>query len=185
MERNWYVICTKQLQEKKVTALLSKKGIENYCPFTSIERKEASRTMTALQPLFSSYVFACITEAEIPAIKKIPYIINTVYWKSKPVIINLEEISAIKIMVDNYSKIILKKIAISTNEKVDIVEESVTGYSNNLLSIKHKGLSITLPSLGYQMIAHRESLQQVATEKKTSIGNLLAKRLYPAFLFGF
>jgi transcription termination/antitermination protein NusG len=61
MERNWYLICTKKQKEKRVTELLSKKGIENYCPFTITDNKiSGTKKMTVQQALFKTYVFVFI-----------------------------------------------------------------------------------------------------------------------------
>ena len=70
MERNWYIICTKTKQEKKVLAGLKKRGIECFCPYAEMEMKNGVSTTMAWQPLFPTYVFVLITTIQIPSIKK-------------------------------------------------------------------------------------------------------------------
>ena len=185
MKRNWYLICTKKLQEKKVIESLTKKGIENYCPYTNMEKSlSASRKVTAHQPLFSSYVFVFISEDEITTVKKIPDVVNMVYWKTNPVIIDQEEIHAIRMMTGNYRSIKLEKTAVEIQEKVSIVEENTSSSNNQVLSIKHKGLTVTLPSLGYRMTAQRENMRNETPQEVVS-GSSFLRRLNPLFLFGF
>lgn len=186
MERNWYLLCTKKQQEKKVTELLTKKGFENYCPFTNKERNiSASKKVTERQPLFSSYVFVHITEAEIGSVKNIPDVINTVYWKSNPVIVHQEEINTIKMMADSYNSIQLEKTIVGVTEKITVMEENSSNYDNSVLTIKHKGLSVTLPSLGYRMIAKRENVITKAAGKEVATSGSFLKRINMLFFFGF
>lgn len=185
MKRNWYLICTKKLQEKKVIESLTKKGIENYCPYTNMEKSlSASRKVTAHQPLFSSYVFVFISEDEITTVKKITDVVNMVYWKANPVIIDQDEIHAIRMMTGNYRSIKLEKTAVEIQEKVSIVEENTSSSNNQVLSIKHKGLTVTLPSLGYRMTAQRENMRNETPQEVVS-GSSFLRRLNPLFLFGF
>lgn len=185
MKRNWYLICTKKLQEKKVIESLTKKGIENYCPYTNMEKSlSASRKTTAHQPLFSSYVFVFISEDEITTVKKITDVVNMVYWKANPVIIDQDEIHAIRMMTGNYRSIKLEKTAVEIKEKVSIVEENTSSSNNQVLSIKHKGLTVTLPSLGYRMTAQRENMRNETPQEVVS-GSSFLRRLNPLFLFGF
>ena len=185
MKRNWYLICTKKLQEKKVIESLTKKGIENYCPYTNMEKSlSASRKVTAHQPLFSSYVFVFISEDEITTVKKITDVVNMVYWKANPAIIDQEEIHAIRMMTGNYRSIKLEKTAVEIQEKVSIVEENTSSSNNQVLSIKHKGLTVTLPSLGYRMTAQRENMRNETPQEVVS-GSSFLRRLNPLFLFGF
>ena len=185
MKRNWYLICTKKLQEKKVIESLTKKEIENYCPYTNMEKSlSASRKVTSYQPLFSSYVFVFISEDEITTVKKITDVVNMVYWKANPVIIDQEEIHAIRMMTGNYRNIKLEKTAVEIQEKVSIVEENTSSSNNQVLSIKHKGLTVTLPSLGYRMTAQRENMRNETPQEVVS-GSSFLRRLNPLFLFGF
>lgn len=186
MKRNWYVICTLPRQEKKVAALLTKKGIENFCPFSITEVKNVSRSTMQYGPLFKSYVFVNVAESDISSISKLPYVVNPLYWKSKPAIINTDEIDAIKMMVGNYSVIRPEKYAVKTNDHVAVMEKSITACSNHVTTIKHQGIKVTLPSLGFTLVSEREKAK-VATiiEKKEPLSLTLVKRLNPLFLFGF
>jgi transcription antitermination factor NusG len=186
MQRNWYVICTQQKQEKKVAAMLTKKGIENFCPFTITEVKNVSRSSREYGPLFKSYVFVNATETDVGMITKMQYVVNPLYWRSKPAIINADEINAIKMMVENYTVIRPEKYVVNTNDNVGIVEQKITGYNNHVTTIKHQGISITLPTLGYALVSEREKARaSPAAQKKDSLSASIAKKLNLLSLFGF
>ncbi|MBL0356561.1 MAG: hypothetical protein IPP72_06535 [Chitinophagaceae bacterium] len=50
MTRNWYAVYTRPYKEKKVASILSRKGIENYCPviFLSIMDHQQKNKACAL-----------------------------------------------------------------------------------------------------------------------------------------
>jgi transcription antitermination factor NusG len=175
MERNWYVICTKQQQEKKVTALLTKKGIENYCPFTIVEKKIGASKITIKEPLFSSYVFALLADSEISIVKSFPCIINTVYWKSKPVIVRQEEITALKVMVESFINIRIERAAVCINDKIGILRENIAELSNNFMGIQQQRIAVTLNSIGYTVIANKENFKYSPLEKPFFGGGFLKK----------
>ncbi len=186
MTRNWYVLCTQSKQEKKVAAMLTKKGIENFCPFTITETKNVSRKVREYGPLFKSYIFVNIEETEIRSVTKLPYVVNTLYWKSKPAVINADEINAIKMMVENYSVITLDRNAVNQQENVAVVERSITGYSNNVTSIRHQGITVRLPTLGYSLSTDREQMKAAPElARKESFTVSLAKKLNLLMFFGF
>jgi transcription antitermination factor NusG len=62
--KKWYAIYTKPRWEKKVNTILSQKGIESWCPIQRIERQWSDRKKIVEEPLFKSYVFVRISEAE-------------------------------------------------------------------------------------------------------------------------
>lgn len=171
MERNWYVICTKKKKEKKVVAALNKKGIENFCPFTIKEVKNVSRSSKEFGPLFTSYVFVNVEASELRKLTKLAYVINPLYWKSSPAVISADEINAIKMMTDNYSSIALEHTQVNTTEKISIVERNITGVNNNIVSIKHLGITVKLPTLGYSLTADRakEKQAQPIVKKRTAL----------------
>ena len=184
MERNWLIISTKQKQEKQVAEYLTRKGIQNFCPFVKVARKHGGKSIIESQPLFNAFVFVSVNETEMQTVKKAPSFVNTVYWLSKPIIIKQEEINTIKMMAENYLNIRLEKIKVCVDEKISQVEETFTDFKNNVMSVTHKGIAVTLPSLGYKIIGIREKSSETITQKNTVIKSLLPKLLNPGFLFG-
>lgn len=185
MNRNWLIISTKQKQEKKVVEFLTKKGIENYCPIVNVTRKQGCKSILEILPLFTSYVFVSVNETEMHILSKAPSVINLVYWLSKPIIIKQEEINTIKMIVDNYLNITLEKTRVCIDENIRILEENITDFKNNVLIIKHKGIIVTLPSIGYKIIGCREKSTEITKQKNNVIDTMLPKLMKAGFLFGF
>ena len=98
METNesWYVVYTRPRGEKKIAAILSEKGIENYCPLNRVNRQWSDRKKVILEPLFKGYVFIKVSEARKWEIKSVDGIVNYVYWQGKPAKVRDEEIDKIK-----------------------------------------------------------------------------------------
>jgi transcription antitermination factor NusG len=173
MQRNWYIICTLAKQEKKVIGTLQKKGIECFCPFTKKEIKNGTRTSVEYLPVFNSYVFAFITAIEIATIKKIPNIISLAHWKSKPVMLQKEEIDAIRLMSENYENIQIEKNNLNIEHKVSYVTAtSSSSYSNNVVPLQPNALKVVLPNLGYTMLGERNLSNAMGPNKKFSLSTL-------------
>jgi transcription antitermination factor NusG len=171
MQRNWYVICTQKKKEKKVSAALTKKGIENFCPFTIKEIKNISRSSREYGPLFTSYIFVNVEASELNKLTRLPYIINPLYWQSSPAVISNDEINAIKMMTENYQSIAIENTDVYVKEKISIVERNITGVSNNIVTVKHQGITVKLPTLGYSLTADRirEKQSQSVVKKRTTL----------------
>ena len=61
---NWYVVYTKPKWEKKVAEQLINSGIECYCPLITQVRQWSDRKKKVEVPLFNSYVFVQLPDAE-------------------------------------------------------------------------------------------------------------------------
>ena len=152
----WYALYTKPGCEKKVANLLSRRNIENYCP---LKRQWNGRKKAALEPLFNSFVFVQIGEAEISNIRMTDCVINFVYWLGKPAIIR-----------DEYPNVMLEKIPFDVDGMVRLVDEPVTENKAYLVFVKDNTVKILLPSLGYMMLAEVEqsTVEIIATSTKQS-----------------
>lgn len=95
-EKKWYALYTKPRWEKKINAVLQKKGIDSWCPLQKVQRQWSDRKKIVEEPLFKSYVFVHIAEAERLRVLQTDGVLNFVYYLSKPAIIRNEEIDLIK-----------------------------------------------------------------------------------------
>ena len=174
MKHNWYIICTKTNQEKKVLTRLTRQGIECYCPFANKPITTGTQTAVAYMPVFSSYVFAYISTTQIQQIKSMSSVINLAHWYSEPVIMTQEEIAAIKLIDGNYINIKLEKSRVSMVDEVSYVIDNTTSYHKRFVSIKSQSIKIVLPTLGYTLMGERAntSANTVPTKKKFSLANL-------------
>lgn len=156
MEAKWYAVYTKPRWEKKVSDLLSKENIENYCPLNTVIRKWSDRKKKVSEPLFTSYVFVRLNEQNHYNVKKINGIINFVYWLSKPAVIKDREIEAIRQFLNEHQNVRLEKTNVNVNDMVRIISGPLMEYQGNVISVKSNTVKIVLPSLGYLMVAEIE-----------------------------
>jgi transcription antitermination factor NusG len=154
MQKNWYAVYTKQHCERKVSLLLSKKKIENFCPLNFKKSRSVFWKTITFEPIFSSYVFVKCTEDEIVKLKGISGIISLLYWKGKPATIKEEEINAIKDFTTNYHDIHLEKM--HSNSKTDKAAKVSYMLDGQLLMVKNRAMKVNLPSLGFTMVANVE-----------------------------
>jgi Transcription termination factor nusG len=181
MLRNWYAVYTKSRREKKVYTTLTRKGIESFCPVNYILREKANSRRGAYEPLFSSFVFVHITEAEMLAVRNTPEVINIAYWRSKPAVISHAEINAVKQLASGYINIKLEKTVVSTCDKFQVIDEPVYAYNENSVRIKYHTHRVILPSLGYCLIAEKEWANEMVIEPEFAHLSLFSKRLTALF----
>jgi transcription antitermination factor NusG len=156
VSKSWYAVYTKPLWEKKVSKLLDRKKIENYCPLAKIQRQWSDRKKILETPLFISYVFVYITEEEKLSVRQTDGILNFVHWLKKPAVIQTEEIILIKRFLNEYRDIKLEKTSVNLNDRVRIISGPLMEREGNILEIKHRTIKVLLPSLGYTLVAEIE-----------------------------
>jgi transcription antitermination factor NusG len=150
--KNWYVVYTKALWEKKVVKQLEQKKIEYYCPLNRVERQWSDRKKVLEEPLFKSYVFVRVHEKEHLAVQQTNGIMNFIYWLKRPAIVRDEEIDIIKRFMKEHQDIKLEKSPINVNDRVRILGGSFMSREGNILEIKSKAVKVLLPSLGYTLV---------------------------------
>lgn len=153
MTVKWYAIYTRPRWEKKVNSLLEAKGIESYCPVNKVRRKWSDRIKTIEEPLFKSYVFVKIDEAERTNVRMTEGVVNFVYWNGKPGIIKDKEIQVIKRFLDEYENVGLVKIELSKDQRVKVVAGPLMDQEGKIIEIKNKVAKVAIDSLGYILIA--------------------------------
>ncbi len=156
--KNWYAVYTRPKWEKKVAGTFTRNNIENYCPLNKVNRHVVSdRKKIAFEPLFTSYVFIRVSEADFTLIKKTDGVINMIYWLGEPVVIKDAEIDMIKIFLRECTNVSLEKKPIQSIDKMPADGGSFTEMeNNNFLRLKTRSITMELPSLGYVMYAEAE-----------------------------
>jgi transcription antitermination factor NusG len=152
-EKRWYAVYTRARWEKKVADLLNRRKVENFCPLNKIVRQWADRKKTIYEPLFTSYVFVHASEMEQLAIQKTDGIMNFVYWLGKPAVIKDEEINTIRLFLEEHNNIRLEQIHVNITDRVRIIHGPLANREGDVLEVKRNSVRVTLPSLGYDMIA--------------------------------
>ncbi|MBN8687145.1 MAG: UpxY family transcription antiterminator [Chitinophagales bacterium] len=154
MTKKWLAIYTRPRWEKKVNLLLKEKGFESYCPLNKVKRKWSDRIKVVEEPLFKSYVFVKLSDADRTEVRMTPGAINFVYWNSKPAVIREKEINAIRRFLDEYKNVEARATVVKVNQRVRITNGSFMDQEGKVLELRHKTARIAIDSLGYILIAH-------------------------------
>lgn len=155
--KKWYAVYTRARWEKKVSDILTRKSITNYCPLNKVMKQWSDRKKLVLEPLFTSYVFVHIAEQDFLSLRKTNGVINLVYWLGKPAVIQDFEIDTIKRFLNEYENVKLQKTSINASDRVRIIGGPLMAYEGQVLSVKSKTVRVALPSLGYLMCAEVET----------------------------
>ena len=181
MTRNWYAVFTRPRQEKKVSSLLSKKGISNYYPLNNVSSSSLNIKKQTRQPLFTSCVFVYVRESELSTLRKIPGVVNLFYWMAKPAVIHEEEIDVLQQFTSVYQNIRLEKSSVNMSGMVRVVDDPIISFKENSATIRFQTLKVILPSLGFTMIAEREKANEEAL-KIVSQQSFINKEMNSPFL---
>ncbi len=93
---NWYVVYTKPKWEKKVAEKLIQLGIDCYCPLIIQLKQWSDRKKKVEVPLFNSYVFVHLNEAERNSVFQVAGVVRYLFWLGKPAVVKDQEIEIIK-----------------------------------------------------------------------------------------
>lgn len=157
MQKNWYMVYTKPKWEKKVSVTLTKRKIENFFPVNSKQITYLRKIKIQQEPLFESHVFVNLLESEILKIKGINGVVNFIYWKGKPAMVQPEEIEVIKEFTANHQNIKLEKTRVNVNDVTKVIEGARYSMEGNILTIKNTIAKVNLPSIGFTLIAKIET----------------------------
>lgn len=118
---NWYVVYTKPKWEKKVAEKLAQAGIECYCPLITQIKQWSDRKKKVEVPLFNSYVFVQLPDADRNTVFAVPGVIRYLFWLGKPAIVRDEEINIIKknLNASNIADISVSSIQVGDRIKLD------------------------------------------------------------------
>ncbi|MEO6327977.1 MAG: transcription termination/antitermination NusG family protein [Ginsengibacter sp.] len=167
MEMKWYTIYTKANSEKKVTNILERKKVLNFCPANSMSellKKDKSNEY------FNRYVFVKVFEGQIKQLKQISGVINVLYWRNEPAVINETEIDLVKSFLKRCVNIKFEKRELGFYSMANNVSSSTNENGGKLVDMNNNNkIQVVLPSLGYTMSAELEkSLIRLVSNEITS-----------------
>ena len=176
MTKNWYIVFTKEKCEKKVSSVLTKKRIKNFCPVYCRQINQRSRIKLIYEPLFPSYVFVYMYENQINSVKEMTNVVNLVYWKDTPVIVQHDEIKEIREFVSAHQNIKLERSSISLNTEASVVDRPAYAIDGNVVTVKNRFIKVNLPSLGFTMVAEVGEKGVIGREIGVENSNLMLLR---------
>ena len=149
--------------------LLEEKGIENYCPLNKVVKQWSDRKKIVLEPIFKSYIFVRVEEANKWDLKKINGIINFVYWLGKPARIKDEEIKTIKKFLNEFVDIQIDQLQqLQINSKVRIKQGVLMNYNGVLVELSGSRARVRIESMGIQLSAQfdKKNLEAISEFQK-------------------
>lgn len=150
----WFAIYTKPRWEKKVDSVLQRKGIVSWCPLQKVERQWSDRKKIIEDPLFKSYVFVNIAEAERLQVLQTNGVLNFVHHLGKAAIIKDAEIDLIKsyLKEKDVSISIQSWDSLEENIKVKVKHGIFMDNTGTVLRSQRKKVYVRLESLGQVMV---------------------------------
>ncbi len=152
--KKWLALYTRPRWEKKVHALLTEKGIVAYCPLNKVRRQWSDRVKVVEEPLFKSYVFVNVTEAERTEVRLTNGAVNFIYWNGKPAQIRDKEIAAIKRFLDEHEEVELVPLELKPDQRVIIQSGTFMGQNARVLEVRKRKAKVRIDSLGYTLVAY-------------------------------
>jgi transcription antitermination factor NusG len=152
--KNWYAVYTRPRWEKKVAEYLLEKGIEHYCPLNKVTRQWSDRKKVVMEPVFKGYVFVKPIEEKKWDVRKIPGILNYVYWLGKPAIIKEEEIVTIKKFLNEFHDVVVEKRELVVNSTVRITQGVLMNYEGMVIEVFGNRAVVKIDTLDIQLSAH-------------------------------
>ncbi len=153
-EKKWYALYTKPRWEKKVHRALQLKGVESYCPLNKVRKKWSDRIKVVEEPLFKSYLFVRLDEADKTEVRYVDGVLNFVYWNGKPAVVKDEEIVEIKKFMSEYEDVQVKRIDVKPADKV-VINQGVMMGSSGMVSrvLSNNIVEVIIDSLGLALTA--------------------------------
>ena len=134
--------------------LLQNKGVESYCPLNKVRKKWSDRYKIVEEPLFKSYLFVRLNEAEKSSIRYVDGVVNFVYWLGKPAIVKQADIERIKNFLDGYGNVRVEiDKTLQVGDKVKILAGVFMEQEGTVLTADKKRVEIRIESLGIKLVA--------------------------------
>ncbi len=129
--------------------LLLKAGIDAYLPLRKVLKQWSDRKKWVEEPLFRSYLFVHISEAEYYDVLNSPGAVRFITFEGKAVPIPPQQIEAIKQFVDTGQELPDVDLKLELGTMVDIIAGPMKGINGELLEILgKKKVKIEIDGLG-------------------------------------
>jgi transcriptional antiterminator RfaH len=181
MSANWYAVTTRPQKEKKVASLLSKLGLECFCPTLQIPQVKSVENLNP-HALFRSCIFVWTDENWLKKIQSLPWVVNFLYWKSKPATFPSSEIDLFKDITQSFSLVGMEKTEVQAGAPIRYLDEPSLIYHEKTLHVQYNKLRVKLPTLGCILTAERLKVTpETAAKSRRKIAGFPQK--LNAFLF--
>lgn len=154
--KGWYVIYTKSRYEKKIAQNLVEQNFKVYLPLNTNISQWSDRKKKVEKPLFSSYVFIYLeTTKDYLNALTIDGVVLFIKFGGRLVRVLDEEINRIKIFLNQFSQVELKKsLDIQVGERKRITSGPFENYECEIIKIDNKQkICVRIDSLQQSLLA--------------------------------
>ncbi len=147
----WYVLYTKPKNEKKVSEQLNSLGFEAYCPLVTTFRQWSDRKKKIQIPLFRSYVFINISDADRAKVFQVAGVVRYLFWLGKPAIVKDQEITVLKEwLLKDYKS--LQALPCTPGTKISIPTGPFAGQFAVVKEFRGTKFRLQLEALGVEIV---------------------------------
>jgi transcription antitermination factor NusG len=139
-DKQWYVIRTKTLVEKKVFANLLKKELTVFLPLVKTVRQWSDRKKTLHVPLIPGVLFINCYEIELKLLFNEPYVFGVLQYLKRPAIVKEQEIHNLTILINGSvdDEIALLNERLKPGDLVEVIKGPFKGLQGESIEINGK-----------------------------------------------
>lgn len=132
----WYALYTLPKAEKKVADRLEKAGITFYLPLTKQLKKWSDRKKWVEEPLFKSYIFVNIAEADYYNVLNTQGVVRFITFSGKAVYIPEKELETIRKLLVEYPDELEVVGHLTPGSPIEIIAGPMMGIKGELVVYK-------------------------------------------------
>jgi transcriptional antiterminator RfaH len=151
--KTWYVLFTKPRAEKQVYERLVQMGIEAFLPLYTTLRQWSDRKRKVELPLFSSYVFVHIRQADYLVVLQTPGCVKYVCFGGIPAKIPQHVIDNLRILTVGNPEMEASKRNFHAGQKVRLAFGILKGLVGEIVQCgRYKRFSIRIENIGQNLL---------------------------------
>jgi transcription antitermination factor NusG len=134
--KKWFAIYTSPRAEKKVADRLTKSGIECYLPLFKQLKKWSDRKKWVEEPLFKSYLFVSVSEAEYYQVLNTNGVVRYITFGGKAVPVPEADLDIIKKLLIEYPDELEAAENLAAGSPIEIIAGPMMGVKGELVDFR-------------------------------------------------
>lgn len=148
IEKRWLVIYTRARWEKSIYEVMCQQGIECYCPLRTVYSQWADRKKKVELPVFSSYLFVRVNQAQQGKVLNIAGVLNYINYMGRPAVVRDRVIEDLKLYLENYKDAEMVNLAnFSIGDQIRIKSGVMEDTSGTVIRIDGKYVLMLVDSI--------------------------------------
>ncbi len=134
--KKWFAVYTQPRAEKKAAERLAQGGIEHYLPLFKTLKKWSDRKKWVEEPLFKSYLFVNIVEAEYYKVLNIQGIVRYITFSGKAVPVPKNDLDIIRKLLIEYPDELEAVDNLEAGTPIEIIAGPMMGVTGELVDYR-------------------------------------------------